>query len=999
MNSIFRSRPASLVAAAVALALGHAAYAETVLGEITVTARKRAESLQDVPFAISARSGEQLRNAGATNIEEVSNNIAGFTVQNLGPGQSQVAIRGVSAGQIARDLPGVKEQVGVYMDESVISLSLFTPDLELYDLNRVEVLRGPQGTLFGSGSIGGTVRYITNQPDPSGSYGDVEVTGSSIDGGGVGGNVRGMFNMPMSDTAALRIVGYYSELPGFIDAVQPGGSVDDDVNDGTRWGARVAMRFEPNESLAITPRVVYQDISMNGFNRTDVWNILANPFTTTEPIVTLGDREQYTQFEERFEDEFLLADLTIEVGFGNHTLTSISSYTDRDILVVRDATQLSGSVTYDLGNACLAANGCVPAAGRTFTNPATSAEIRSNSPLFDATTVEVLTQELRIASDYDGGFQWLAGAFYSDIERHYGQQLPTPGYDAIMQRIFAPNACPPANQTCLNSTNLGAPVADMPFFSDVPYDMQQLALFTELNFSLGEQAALTVGGRYFDFEEDRQLNFGGVFSDPSVGPGSAKSDGFLPRVLFSYDVNENVQINAQASKGFRLGGINDPLNVPLCSAADLVTFGGRGSFEDEELWNYEVGAKIGFADGRAQFNVAVYQAEIDDLQVPVTAGTCSSRIIFNVPEAHATGVEIELTAQPTDHFDFGISASMVSSELDSTITSTSAGGVTSVVAAMEDGSRMASVPEFQMAANATYRWPMTDRLEGYISGTYQHVGDRYTQVADQASGFGTFGIRAFGSPTISSFTFDPLLPEYDIGNLRFGVRADEWEAALFVNNITDESANLGLDRERNFVARVGFLTNQPRTIGVTYRRSFGGAEPAPVVQAAPPPPPPLPPPLPPPPPPPPPGDGDKDGVTDDKDRCPQTPAGVAVDEIGCFKEITLRGMLFEFDSSALTAETRALLDGLVADLRTRPADIVAGAAIAIEGHTDSDGSDAYNQSLSERRAGSVRQYFIDAGLGASELVATGAGESNPVDSNATAEGRSNNRRVVIRVTR
>ena len=156
MNRNIRLGPASLVASTVALILAQSAIAQeepTALGEITVTARKRAESLQDVPFAISARTGEALHQAGATNIEDVSRNIAGLSVQNLGPGQSQVAIRGISAGKTDRDLPGVKEQVGVYMDESVISLSLFTPDLDLYDLNRVEVLRGPQGTLFGSGSL------------------------------------------------------------------------------------------------------------------------------------------------------------------------------------------------------------------------------------------------------------------------------------------------------------------------------------------------------------------------------------------------------------------------------------------------------------------------------------------------------------------------------------------------------------------------------------------------------------------------------------------------------------------------------------------------------------------------------------------------------------------------------------------------------------------------------------------------------------------------------
>ncbi|MFZ2507246.1 MAG: TonB-dependent receptor [Steroidobacteraceae bacterium] len=813
MNSILRPRPASIVAAAVALALGHAALAQSVLGEVTVTARKRAESLQDVPFAVSARSGEALRNAGATNVEEISRTIAGFTVQNLGPGQSQVAIRGISAGKTDRDLPGVKEQVGVYLDESPISLSLFTPDLDLYDLNRVEVLRGPQGTLFGSGSIAGTLRYISNQPDPSGSYGDIEVGGSSIDGGDVGGNVRGMFNMPMSDTAALRVVGYYSDIPGFIDAVQPGGTVNEDVNGGTRYGVRVAMRFEPNENLAITPRVIYQDVDIDGFNRTDFWNILGNQYTTTEPRVALGDRQQYTQLQEKFEDDFLLADLTIEVGFGEYTLTSISSYTDRDILVIRDASQLTGSVTYDLGAA----------------RPSTSAEIRTDSPLYDATQVKVFSQELRVASDYDGAFQWVGGAFYSDIDRHYGQSLPTAGYDAIIRQILTPavGACA-GNPACFDSVSLGSP-PDTPFFSDIPYDIRQFALFAELNFNLGERASLTVGGRYYDFSEDRVLYFGGLFADsdltpdePNNGPQSLSSSGFLPRVLFSYDVSENLQLNAQVARGFRLGGVNDPLNTGLCTAANLITYGGYPTFEDEELTNYELGAKIGFADGRAQFNVSAFYADIDDFGVPVVAGSCSSRIIVSVPEAHSQGVEVELAAQPTDNFEFGFSATMVDSEIDTTVSPAIPGFV--------KGNRMASVPEFQMAANATYKWPLTDRLEGYMSAVYQHVGDRYTQLDDQRAGFDTFTPRAFGSPTttgavggppLTSITFDPLLPEYDLINLRFGVRADQWEAALFINNVSDESANLGLDQERGRVARVGFLTNQPRTIGLSYRRSFG----------------------------------------------------------------------------------------------------------------------------------------------------------------------------------
>jgi iron complex outermembrane receptor protein len=970
MTSTLRLRPASLVAAAVAIVLAQNAVAQeepTALGEITVTARKRAESLQDVPFAISARTGENLQAVGAQNIEDVSRNVAGLSVQNLGPGQSQVGIRGISAGKIDRDLAGVKEQVGVYMDESVISLSLFTPDLDLYDLNRVEVLRGPQGTLFGSGSLAGTVRYISNQPDLSDGYGDFEVGISTISDGGDGGFIRSMFNVPLGDRAALRVVGYFNELPGYIDAHGPDGTLDEDVNDGERTGGRIALRWELTDSITVTPRVIYQDVNINGFNREDIWNILANPFTTTEPRVTLREREQYRQLEEQFDEEFFLGDLTMEFDLGPTVLTSVSSVTNRNLLVSRDATQLTGSVTFDI-----------------FGGTATSEQVRLNSNLRDNTEVEVFTQELRLASDYDGRFQWVVGGFYSDIQRDYSQRLPTPGYDALLG---------------VPGPALGGPV-DSPFFSEIPYDFTQQAFFVEGSFDITERLTATLGARYYDYDEDRVLYFGGAFADSdggpdelTNGPGSTTDDGVLPRVLFAYNVSDNVQLNAQASEGFRLGGINDPLNVPLCSAEDLETFGGRPDFDSETLWNYELGTKVGFAGGRGQFNLALFHAEIEDLQVPALAGTCSSRIAINVPKAHSSGVELELTAAPSDRFDFGISATYTEAEIDSTVTAVTG----AILAGIEEGNRLPSVPEFQLSANATYNWPMGERVDGFITGVYQHVGSRYTQMADQVDGFDTFTVRTFGDPTITTFTFDPLLPAYDIGNIRLGVRGDEWEAALFVNNVSDENARLALDQERGRVARVGYLVNQPRTYGISFRKEFGRSEPA---AAAPPPPPPPPAaPAPPPPPPPPPGDQDKDGVTDDKDRCPNTTPGVAVDAIGCFREVTLRGLLFDTESSAVSAEDGARIDQAIAQYKSLPDDVEAQTRIEIVGHTDNTGSDAYNQALSERRAEAVKAWVVAQGVDPALITTSGKGESEPADDNSTKEGRQNNRRVVIRATR
>lgn len=769
---------------------------DTFTEEVTVTARKREENLQDVPFSVVATTEELLRDRGAQNLEEISANVAGFSVQNLGPGQSQVAMRGVSAGQVVRDQPGVKEQVGIYLDESVISLSLFTPDIDLFDMSRVEVLRGPQGTLFGSGSLSGTVRYISNQPElgVSESVGDFSI--DSIDGGEFGGSAKVVGNLPLGDTSALRIAAYYTSYGGFIDAVQPDLSTNQDVNGGDRAGIRLALRMEPNDKLTITPRVIYQEVNMDGWNRIDDYNILGNPFTTTRPAVNLGEREQFTQIEEPFTDEFLLVDLNIEYDFGSSALTSITSYTERDVLVVRDATALTASIT-----------------GGSIGLPEPVYSI--DGPLDDATTAEVLTQELRLSGATDR-LDWVVGAFYSTIQRDYDQSLFVDGFQ---------------DATSISTQGLRAG-KDILFFSDLSYEFDQTAIFTELTWAVNDRFDFTAGLRWYDFEEDRTQIFDGIFGNGSTGTslvqtaGSTTADGFAPRFIASYKATENTTLNAQISKGFRLGGINDPLNVPLCTPQDLVTFGGRENWEDEELWNYEIGSKSTIMGGRGNFNIAAFYMDISDLQATVTAGSCSSRIVFNVPEARSQGLELEYAAQLTNFFDVAISASYVDSELASTLTSTDADGNVSVVSGIQDGARLPTVPELQLTAAATYRWQMQNGWAGYLIGTYQHVGSRYTQVGDQAAGFGTVNLGAFapsfiGGPlTTDTFTFNPELPSYDLVNLRLGFLNEKWDVAFFVKNITDEIAFLALDQERGSLARVGYLTNQPRTFGISSRVRF-----------------------------------------------------------------------------------------------------------------------------------------------------------------------------------
>ena len=766
-------------------AMAQDAAAEDDGNIIIVTATKRDANLQDIPFSINAQTAEDIQKSGAVTLEDLSRNVAGLSVQNLGPGQSQVSVRGVSAGQVVRDQPGVKEQVGVYLDESVISLSLFTPDIDLYDLNRVETLRGPQGTLFGSGSVGGTIRYITNQPKIGVMEGSVEANLNLVDGDDIGGHLKGAVNVPMGDNAAMRAVGYYTRYGGFINAIGPAGK--EDVNSGERYGGRLALTFEPSDNLSITPRIVYQKVKADGFNRQEIYNLYANEFTTTRPAVTFDEREQYLLLREAFEDETLIADLKIDVGLGGATLTSVTSYINRDILVSRDASALTGSVSVDLG---------FPDAG-----------VLLPSNLLDTTDLETWTQEVRIASDNDGPFQWLVGGFYSKIDRVYTQTLPTPGYDAVTDATLG------AGTSDAVRNGFGT---DSPYNAFLPYDIKQFAIFGEVSYDLSDAFTATAGGRYYDFKETRSFISGGLFANGDNRTDSTKSSGFTPRFLLSYDVSDNVTVNAQASKGFRLGGVNDPLNLPLCSDEDEALFGAFQDYDDETLWNYELGVKT---QGRGfTFNAAGFYNDIKNLQVTLDAGTCSSRIVFNVPKAHSMGVEFELGLSPADGLDLNLSGSIIEAEFDSTLPAplTTATGI-------RDGNRLPSVPKFQLSASGSYEWPIGDSASMYVAASVQHVGTRYTQPADQENNPRTFvhGLPFGGAPAGASTTVDLQLPDYQLVNLSAGVDFDNGLSLIaYVNNVFDENALLSFDRERGGRARLGYTVGQPRTFGITARKTF-----------------------------------------------------------------------------------------------------------------------------------------------------------------------------------
>ena len=764
--------------------------------EVTVTAMKREETIRNTPLSISAPTEADLRERGVENIEQVAANVPSFAVQNLGPGQSQVSIRGISSGQIARDQPGVKENVGAYLDESVISLSLFTPDIDLFDVNRVEVLRGPQGTLFGSGSEGGTVRYISNLPEMGVSRYFGEFNANLIDSGNAGGSAKAGFNAPLTDKVAMRLSAYYDRFAGWTDAVQAntnlsgGFNLKKNVNTGDRTGVRGAVTFQPDENLMITPRIFYQTLTMDGWNRQDIFNILANPYTTTRPPVTLGDRQIFTQLDEPMTDKFVLGDLNVHYNFGDVLLTSVTSYTHRDILVVRDAGALTSSIT----------GGSVGLPEKIYT---------LNAPLDDATSAWSWTEELRLSGGKDK-LKWTGGVFYANTHRLYAQNLLVSGFEAA---------------SGIPTKGIRAP-KDVLFFSDLSYKLDQFALFGEATYNFTPAFSFTGGLRYYHYKEDKEQVFDGIFGNDDNGkklvsqPGTVKADGVAPRFILSWKATDNTNVNFQASKGFRLGGVNDPLNVPLCTPGDLATFSGKDTWKDETAWNYEIGSKSAIFNGRGSLNASAFYVDISDLQVTVTAGSCSSRLIFNVPKARSVGGELEYAHAITNNIDFDISASYTDAKLRSTVKD----GAGNIVSGIEEGKKLPSVPWIQGAATLTYQYPISPGFLGYVTSNFQHVGPRFTEVGDDL--LGTLDLNSFGKNTIggpltqSTFHYSAELPAYDLLNMRFGVRHGSFDVAFYVNNITDEQAFLALDRERGTRARIGYLTNQPRTFGLSSRVDF-----------------------------------------------------------------------------------------------------------------------------------------------------------------------------------
>ena len=384
-----------------------------ILEEIVVTAQKREQSIQDIPIAITALSQLTLDRAGISSLEEFAYKVPGLGISGQNKGRSQINIRGISSGEVRRDNTRSSESVGIYFDEIPLSTVLYNPDLEPFDLERVEVLRGPQGTLYGSGSLAGTIRLISKAPVMNEFEGLIDTGFAAVEHGDVGYSIKGVVNLPIvDDTLAARIVVYQVEHAGWIDNLADGPHRGDDVNKNNKWGIRASALWIPTERLRIRPTYILQVIDGEGsaadhIEAVGVQTLVAlGTLTPAQAFDTSGEYEQWKYLSQYYDDVVHIGNLVVEYDFDSFQFTSSSSFTHRDIHVV-DSISDSGLST-----------GLFPAIGVPNV---------LGIGLEDDKRIESFSQEVRLTSTGDSDLQWLVGFYYNDISVDYHQPLTVHG--------------------------------------------------------------------------------------------------------------------------------------------------------------------------------------------------------------------------------------------------------------------------------------------------------------------------------------------------------------------------------------------------------------------------------------------------------------------------------------------------------------------------------------------------------------------------------------------
>jgi len=832
-----------------ASAISVTANAQQSIEEVVVTATKREESLQDVPIAVTALTGQVLEELGITNFSDYVMQLPGVTAGGSGPGQNTIYIRGVASttpNQTTAGVAGLAPNVAFYLDEQPLAQPGRNLDVYAADLQRIEVLSGPQGTLFGGSSQAGNVRLITNKPDPSDMYGSVKVGFGSITDGGSSSNIEAMINLPVSETFALRGVFYTDSKGGWIDNVagtrdasqsarfRPEGTIrangvpvgadragfqagadlsgvtflsadnsalaEKDFNEAEYTGGRISAAWDINDNWDLFVSHQTQDLDVDGV-------FFADP--------NLGDLEVERFSPDSIDDSFDNTAWTLTGLVGSLEVVYTGAFTDRDTDQIVDYTDYlfvgqylpyyicDGSVTYPGG-----------APAGTCQAPNLFVDSR--------TTVEVISHEIRFSTDQAKAFRVTAGAFFQDLELTELNDFTYPGsvnaisFDGVTTG-WGPNY-PLTNTSVTGEIGNASPgyfsdpgpfPAGVIFRNDIKRTDEQLGIFGEATYDFSDTFSLTVGLRYYDIEVDFEgsanssfFNFGQATDaqafgtnisaqfapDNTVGaPDKAVADGTIFKVTANWQPDDDKMYYLTVSEGFRPGLLNRPGGNQNPGGTFTVPF----SLDTDDVTNIELGIKSDYLDGRFRLNAALFFVDIESLQTTIF-DTSITNLFFsdNAADAEVMGIEGDFIWLP-DGLD-GLTVSGAFSVLDTEITK-----VLTPTNDVIKGDELAFAPEFQGNLRARYEWDIGS------AGKVAHVMPGISWSSEAFSDIITINRDEIDS--------------YFMASVTAGVSSDSWSAEIYVNNLTDERAEMA----RNFVFDVQSVTYvQPRTIGVRLNFDF-----------------------------------------------------------------------------------------------------------------------------------------------------------------------------------
>ena len=796
------------------------AAASDQLTEVLVTATRQSTTVQTTPITITALTGEELSVRGITDLGDLVSSVPAIAVRNSGgPGQMEFEIRGLNS------QGGNSSMVGLYLGEIPLSTMAFSQlgahavDSQLYDLQRVEVLTGPQGTLYGSSSMGGTIRLLPNPPQLN-TYtasADAWVSGTAS-GGGINHTENGMFNFPLGNTAAVRIVGSLVSDSGWIDRrVIADGAVPVDagafpavsrpsnfytaplqesltgVNTTLVDSIRAEILWQPLENFTIRPLAMYQLVQQGAPPAVDVNG------TPTHPQVP-AEWAHYEVFDapEPQTDSLSFGSLTMVYQLPTFSLTSATGFWHRNVLLQQDSTEQVASAVgipvYDASQGGFGPNYSTRGPG--FLNQEVSRQ---------------WSEEFRLTSTAPGPVQWVAGYFYQDLYSEYNSSTLAPQATAL-----------------LGGDNL--------YTGFAPETLIQNAFYGNLSWRVSQHFAADAGFRYYHFALAGSNTNSGLFSvngargvyAPSTFEASNRASGTVPSFTLTYNIDPDRMVFTRIGKGFRLGGINGAFPVAPASntnplfAADVADECGLQAkllltttckpnllltapttFASDSLWSYELGLKSAFFDHRLIANLSVY---LEDWYNPQLATFVAGEPLnVNGGNARIKGIEGQLQSLLPGGFDLSLSASYVDAQFVES----------SAITGYPAGTQIPDTPRW--SASAVLQWK------------HQLANDRSLFGVLEANYEGTRTDLPYGV-TSTLLTTDGILvhlPSYTLANFRFGIRGElqggnHWSAALFVDNFTNN--HVLLDPQPQLTLQTGaferYVLNQPLTAGINVSYGF-----------------------------------------------------------------------------------------------------------------------------------------------------------------------------------